>query len=98
MAWMSEPGTKEELCQKLHFLRDYSQWCKIGVEKVYDAVLDLITENYEDFEQKIQNNILTIKQLEDLLIVCDHYHLYEGTAIIIKRLNELIAPAERFKL
>lgn len=100
MAWMLEPETKELLCQKLRLLRDYSRWQKADVEKVYDTALDLITENYKDFEQKIQNNTLSAKQLEDLLTVCDYYHLYEGTIIIIKRLNELNALLEqcRFEL
>ena len=96
MAWGLECKTKEEFCQGLIYLRDYCKYRHVDIWEIYDVILDLVTENYFNFEKRIQDNILTIKQLEDCLNLCDIYHLYEGTVIIIKRLNELnIPPAQQ---
>ena len=92
--------TKEEFCQGLIYLRDYCKYRHIDIWEIYDVIVDLVNENYLNFEKRIQDNILTIKQLEDCLKLCDRFNLYEGTVIIIKRLNELnVPPAQhRFKL
>ena len=96
MARVLECRTKKEFCQGLIYLRDYCKYHHIDWE-IYDAIFDLVTENYLNFEKRIQENILTIKQLEDCLKLCDYYHLYEGTVIIIKRLNELNVPPAQHK-
>lgn len=100
MAWVLECRTKEEFCQELSHLRDYCKCHHIDIWEIYDVILDLVNENYFNFEKRIQDNILTTKQLEEYLLLCDHYGLYEGTVIIIKRLNELnVPPAQhRFEL
>ena len=84
--------TKEEFLQGLIYLRDYCKCHHIDIWEIYDVIFDLVTENYFSFEKRIQDNILTIKQLEDCIKLCDRFNLYEGTVIIIKRLNELNVP------
>ena len=88
-----------ETIKYLIYLRDYCKYYHIDWE-IYDVIFDLVTKNYFNFEKRIQDNILTIKQLEDCLKLCDRFNLYEGTVIIIKRLNELnVPPAQhRFEL
>lgn len=90
--------TKEEFCQELIYLRDYCKCHHIDIWKIYDVILDLVNENYFNFKKRIQDNILTIKQLEDCLKLCDCFNLYEGTIIIIKRLNELNVPPAQHRL
>ena len=99
MPWALECNTREEFAAKLEMLKDYALFLKNGVWTVYDTISDLVNKRYEAFEVKIQDNTLTPKQLEDCLLLCDYYGLYEGTVIIIKRLNELVPPAQhKFEL
>lgn len=95
-----ECNTRKEFAYQLELLKDYALYLKNGIWAVYDTLSDLVNQRYEFFEIKIRNNILTPKQLEECLLLCDHYGLYEGTVIIIKRLNELnVPPAQhRFEL
>lgn len=85
-----------ETIKYLFYLRDYCKYYHIDWE-IYDTIFDLVTKNYFNFEKRIQDNILTIKQLEDCLKLCDHFNLYEGKIIIIKRLNELNVPPAQHK-
>lgn len=100
MARLLECRAKEEFCLGLLHAREYCKCHHIDTWEIYDVIFDLVTENYLNFEKRIQENVLTIKQLEDCLKLCDIYHLYEGTVIIIKRLNELNVPPaeEKFEL
>ena len=95
-----ECNTREEFAYNLELLKDYALILKNEIWAVYDTLSDLINQRYELFEAKIRVNILTPKQLEECLLLCDYYGLYEGTIIIIKRLNELnVPPAQhRFEL
>lgn len=92
--------TRKEFADKLELLKDDVLIMNNRIGAVYDTLSDLVNQRYELFEIKIRDNILTPKQLEECLLLCDYYDLYEGTVIIIKRLNELNAlPAQhKFEL